>query len=276
MAKTKPKKEPMAEELLIDANRQRIELGGQPGTGKTYALFALAEMIMVEDPEAHIYALDFDRGMGKVLPEWPGIDNITFYPGRKWEDVMDFVEKVQPLQGPRDWIFLDMIGKAWELAQNFEISMVHDNTAGKLLLEARKKMVEDNHMQAPGQFPTPDWTVIKRLHNDEFIDAITDRWDAHVVATTSLDPLDDRFDDQLLTSVFQEFGYKLDGEKRNVHRFDTIMFVERRGPRIFIHTLKDRGRPTIKDVEVKGRSLWEDYEAALKKKGYSWIPDTLV
>ena len=263
------------EEMELDANRQRIELCGFPGSGKTFALYALAEMLMVLDPDAKIYALDFDRGMGKVRPEWPDVDNIRFFRGRKWADVMEFVDTVSKVQTKRDWIFLDMIGKAWEMAQNFEIAIVHDNTAGLQLLEARRAMVEAKKLQGPGTFPQPDWTVIKRLHNEEFIDAITSEWDAHVIATTSLDPVDADRDDELIVSIFQQYGFKPDGEKRNAHRFDTVMFVMKKGPRRLLYTLKDRGRPLIDGVEVKGESIWDAYEEALQAEGSTWLPKSL-
>ena len=91
------------------------------------------------------------------------------------------------------------------------------------MLEQRRKMVEAAKLQAPGTLPQPDWTVIKRFHNAEFIDKLSTAWEAHIVATTGLNKLDTQRDDSLLVEVFAPFGFRPEGEK----------YFSRTQPRIF-------------------------------------------
>lgn len=259
--------------LELDLNRERILLCGMPNSGKTYALCALADFIGLHSPESTIWVLDADRGLSKVKKaDWPQVDNIDperYKVARQWDDVEAFVEDVGPKQTPKDWIFIDMLGRFWEMAQNVEVSAVHGVSMGQKMLEARKQLVEDAKLQAPGSLPQPDWTVIKRLHNDDFIDRLTSSWDANIVATTSLDKLDTARDDALLVSIFATYGYKPDGEKRNPHRFDTIMFIEQAGQKRTYTTIKDRGRPIFNKQAYKG-SVWEQFVADLGEKGFNF------
>jgi len=256
-------------DLEVSAQRERILLCGQPTVGKTYSVYALADYVALKDPDAKIFVLDVDRGMGKVKREWPNVNNIEYYLARKWDGVERFMDKVGPKQKARDWVIIDMIGRCWELAQSFEVGIVHEESMGKRMLEARRQLVAASKLQAPSSLPQPDWTVIKKLHNDMFIDEISIEWDAHVVATTSIDPLDMERDDGLLTSIFQSYGWKPDGEKRNVHRFDTIAFMEIVGKKRRLTTIKDRGRPLLTRLEF-GSNLWEAFAEALEKKNFSF------
>lgn len=256
--------------MEVDAQRERILLCGQPTSGKTYAILALADYVGVRDPKAKVYILDADRGMGKVKRDWPDVENIDHTLARSWDDIQDWIEEVEPKQTARDWIVIDMIGRLWEMAQSFEVGIVHQQSMGKRLLEARRDLVAASKLQAPGSLPQPDWTVIKKLHNDEFIDRISTRWDSHIIATTSVDPLDANRDDGLLVSVFQEYGWKPDGEKRNIHRFDTIMFIQEvaKGKRRFT-TIKDRGRPLLSRVNYE-KNIWEAFAERLEKSNYTF------
>jgi hypothetical protein len=253
------------DDLELDAQRERILIGGAPGTGKSYSLLALADYIQIRDPDAKIFILDADRGMGKVRKsEWPQVNNIAkHYVARNWEVVEQFLAEVGEEHRPKDWVFIDMLGRFWDMAQSLEVSAVHGVSPGQAMLNARKNLVEQHKLHAPGSLPQPDWTVIKRFHNDEFIDTISNVWDAHVVATTALNKLDVDRDDALLVEIFAPYGYRPEGEKYNVHRFDTVMFMSLEGDKRYISTVKDRGRHLVKHLLFE--NLWDTYSESLKK-----------
>lgn len=261
--------------LELDAKRERILLAGFPGSGKTYALLGLADMIGMADPKAKIWVLDADRGFGKIQKqEWPQVKGLDYRVAREWDDVEAFVEEVSALQTDHDWIFIDMIGRFWEMAQSLEVAAVHGLSMGRKMLQARKELVEQAKLQAPGSLPQPDWTVIKRLHNDEFIDRLTAGWDANIIATTSLDPLDTSRDDQLLVSIFAQYGFKPDGEKRNSHRFDTVLFLSLLGKKRELTTIKDRARPLL-NLTIQGTNLFDEFKDALAEKNYAFAGGVL-
>ncbi len=267
--KTKTEKKQKSSMIdAIGADRERILLCGMPGSGKSYSLLALCDLIGLHTPDAKIFLLDADRGIGKInKTEWPMVNNIhTYKMARTWEDVESFIDEVEKEQTPQDWVLIDMLGRFWEMAQSLEVGVVHGVTTGSAMMAARKRAVEASQLNAPGSLPQPDWTVIKRFHNDEFIEKISTRWDCHLVATTSLNRLDQR-DDAMLQEIFASHGFRPDGEKYNVHRFDTVMFVMNNGKHIF-QTIKDRGRKLIPKTEY-GHNLWESYAAVLRDNKYS-------
>jgi len=69
--------------------RERIMLGGVPGTGKTYAWATMARMLS----ENKFYVIDPDDGVRRVLYEvnektkertFPDLSNIEYYFTQKW------------------------------------------------------------------------------------------------------------------------------------------------------------------------------------------------
>ena len=260
----------MPDRMEIDAERERILLAGQPTSGKTYSLLALADYVSIHNPKAKVFLLDADRGVGRVhKADFSHVKFAQQHLGRRWEDVVKFIADVGAVQTRNDWVLIDMLGRFWDMAQNLEVSAVHGVSTGQAMLEACKKMVEASKLNAPGTLAQPDWSIIKRFHNEEFIDEITLSWDANVVATTSLNKLDTDRDDALLVEVFAKYGFRPEGEKHNVHRFDTVMLIEAESDRHYLSTAKDRGRTLMHHVQF-GESLWETYADELKKAGYSF------
>jgi len=183
----------------------------------------------------------------------------------RWTDVMDMMDDLSDRgfkDSPDNWLLIDMVGRLWEMAQSYEVGEVYGKRASEFLLGARAAAVEAAKLGQPPSMPTPDWNVIKKFHNDDFMDLVCARWKSNIVATTGADPIIQEWARPEDISFFGPLGYKPDGEKRNIHRFDTIMFlVERKGDRQF-STLKDRGRKLIKNQPFT--NLWQDYDFTLR------------
>lgn len=258
-----------------EIEREKVLLYSQAGIGKTYAILKLAELWATINPEAWVYVIDADDGVGKLWrAEFPDVTNLRYSLVRTWPDVSAKIKEIKAQIQPDDWIAIDMIGRYWELAQSYEVGEVYGEDAAEYLLAARKQAVEASKTNQPPTLASVDWNVVKRLHNDSFIDDIIGHWKCHVLATTSADPIIAEFDTEETKSLFGQYGFKPDGEKRNPHRFDTVMLLTKikAGDRFFT-TIKDRGRPLL-DKEPFGKDLWLSYDECLRTSGdFHFLPD---
>ena len=258
-------------DLPQDQSRERVLLYSGPAVGKSYAVLSLAEYLNEISPDTTIWVVDPDRGIQKAWKNEKTDVKIKHIPVNSWEKLEETVDYIGKNHKPGDWVVIEMIGRFWEMAQSYVISEVYGSKAGEYLLLARQKAVQDSKKNQPATMPSVDWNVVKKLHNDDFIDRILSEWDVNVLITTSADPLIREFDDPKIMSQFESVGYKPDGEKRNSHRVDTVMFMTLNAKGRQITTLKDRGRALIADLDV-GNNVWVSYDAKLREKGFQFLP----
>lgn len=253
--------------------RERVLAYGGPGVGKSTAILKLAQTLSVVDPKATVWVIDADDGLQKIWQsQFKSLTNLKWKHVLEWSDLQQVIPYLKEHVKENDWISIDMIGRFWEMAQSFEVTQVYGKTASEFMLVARAEAVQSAKMNRPATLPSVDWNIVKKLHNDDFIDYLTSDFPCNLFVTTSADQITD-LDDNKTVAMFAATGFKPDGEKRNAYRFDTVMFLKmlRNGDRMF-STLKDRARPLI--PEEKFNNLLGDYDQILKAKGFEGIFST--
>lgn len=253
-----------------ETERERVLLYSGSGTGKSFAVLALAEYVNETDPTATIWVFDPDRGIQKCWKREKPTAKIKHIKTPDWPALEEGLDQIEDSIKPNDWVVIEMIGRYWEMAQSYEVGEVYGSKAGEYLLLARQKAIQDAKSSKPATLPSVDWQVVKKLHNDDFIDRILSSWDCNVLITTAADELIRELDDPKIISLFESVGYKPDGEKRNVHRVDTVMFMYMNAKGRHITTIKDRGRPLLKDQKIES-NLWVSFDAALRDKGFNFF-----
>jgi hypothetical protein len=257
-------------------SRNKILLFSEPGVGKTYSLLSLASVLQIVSPESRVFALDTDEGLNKAWKEYfPDLSNFYYHLVKTWDELAAYTDALEKAVKPTDFLCLDMIGRLWEMAQAYEVENVYGKTAAEFLLIARQKAIDSARSKQPATLPSVDWNVVKKFHNDDFMDRVVARWDCHVIATTGADPINTQWASPEIISIFGPIGYHPDGEKRNPHRFDTVMFLRLggSGKRDF-KTIKDKAKPLLDWTSFKD-NLWTDYHEALQKHGkqYRFFPE---
>ena len=251
--------------------RERVLAYGGSTVGKSHSILQLAQTVAMLDPTAQVYVIDSDDGLRKIWQNhFASLKNLNWSLAKHWDEVQSAMDALGPVVKPNDWVCVDMIGKFWEMAQSFEVRQVYGKDASEYMLVARAEAVAAAKMNKPATLPGHDWNVIKKLHNENFIDRIVTEFPCNVYATSAADPLIQEFDDQKIITMCGTVGYKPDGEKKNIHRFDTVMFLSmyRDGSRVFT-TVKDRARPLMRDIPFT--NLFVDYHEALKEQGVPGI-----
>jgi hypothetical protein len=167
---------------------------------------------------------------------------------------------------------MDMMGRFWDFTQNFYSKSVFGKTPSEhlMILRGQAKAISFGGFDG-----LTDWTVIKRMHNEELVDDALLWSPFNVMATTSTSsylPVEKVPKTGDAGMIAQEFGVKLEGEKHNIFRFDTIAIMRREvtGGRVQFNfrIAKDKGRPfDVKQVfDITGSSFWAKYA---EFRGYS-------
>lgn len=269
--------------------KERIMAGGSFGTGKTKAWLDIA----ANCPDSKFYVIDPDDGVKRVwyTEEFKNVKNIEYYSTPRWfttsidvvpkvnkdEDpncyicgVADAWETIKPKIKKGDWIIVEHLHLLWQMVQSAFADEVFGKSIGKYFLQARKSM-DDNSKRLDALQGWVDWPVINKLHNDDFIIPICFENPAHVFMTTSVSMGGDNSkEDKDLKSFYGESTIRLEGQKHNPYRAQTILLFKHTGsmskPDYKINTfLKDRGRKFLVDRK------WNDFyfEYLVETAGWS-------
>jgi len=262
--------------------QERILVAGAPGTGKTFGWACLARAM----PQHKFYVIDPDDGVRRVLYEtdedgnriFVNLSNIEYYLTPKWfTSGVENIGKVNALSDPElkafqggvadawkviktkvkpdDWIVVEHLGNIWGRVQDGFADEVFEKDIGQYFLESRKKM-RAGAKRLDALEGWTDWSVINKLHNDDFIIPICFENPAHVYMTTAFSTVDPKAKEEAAIKAFYgDTSIRLEGQKHNPFRAQTILFFKATGSKddrkFFMNTfLKDRGRPWVSEQEL--------------------------
>ena len=242
--------------------REKILLGGGPNTGKTLTIIQLA----VAFPDRRVYAFDAEGDINLTLEDMgldlPNLSVIEVKPD--WIDFTTKYQQAKTVLTPLDWCCFDMMGVFWDLAQNSFSRSVFGESPSQHIVKLRGEAQKADFGGFDG---LTDWTVIKRMHNEDIFDDAV-RWSLfNVLATTSLndysakEKLPQTGTEGLLV---KEFGKKLEGEKHNIYRFRTvaILYQKVNDGRFCFKLVKEKGQPLQRPLvehDFTGSSFYEKY-----------------
>ena len=249
--------------------REKVLLSGEANTSKTLSLIALAILY----PDRKVVILDPDDGVGKVLEELGvgELPNLTVIPVRAdWGKMLSDYESIKTQLTPNDWLCMDMLGRFWDLSQNYYSSEVFGKNPAEHIIQLKKQASQVNFGGFDG---LQDWAVIKRLHNEQLMDDAVLYSPFNVMCTTSVKeflPVEKVPKTGQLGIYASEFGIKPEGEKHNIYRFDSqLVLYRKKNNTYWFRIVRDRGRPVDvkQEFEITGRSAWEVYREMRNNQG---------
>ena len=277
-------------DLLLD-DREIILLCGGQGSGKSYSVVKLIEQGEKED--FNVIVIDRDRGLKKAVKEVFGKnipDNLLdYFVCTTWAKVEEGITAAFNMLTPNDWLVFEHAGRLWDLAQTTYSEFVYgeDLTAHLLALRAdaqaairaagvdlrskdkdkrsRANKEVAQSMAYSGMEGRTDWSVIKRMHNNNVFDKAILEGNFNILTTTALTPLMDMDVSANRWPEFHKLGQRPEGEKHNVYRHDSIVIAENKGSsRTWRTDLgagggKDRGRDLHRNIDFKGKGFIESY-----------------
>jgi len=244
----------------------RLMLYGQPGTGKTYTWLKMC----LSMPNARFHVIDIDNGVNAVIrgftPEEQKTitDRMDYYLCNDWPDVKDSFDEIRKNAKPADWLILEQTGQLWDMVQEYYVKRVFDGDLGEFFTQLRSNLEEQNKKGKLAQASLDgwkDWAVIKKLHNQDFMDVFTKRLACNVMLTASASKLSEQFEKPDTLDIFGRCGWKPEGEKHNIYRVDGIvlLWIDKEG-KFWMRTMKSRGVPEFTE-KLNGRTAFEIYMA---------------
>ena len=243
--------------------REKILLIGDSNTSKTFSLISLA----IQYPDRKVAIFDPDDGTNKVLGELglseADLPNLTIFPVRvDYEELQANYQQAKGELSTGDWLCFDMLGRFWDLCQQYYSLRVFGEDPIEHLLNLRRQAGQVNFGGFDG---LQDWTLIKRLHNEKLMDDAVLYSEFNVMATTSVGtylPIEKVPKTGIKGLYASEFGIKPEGEKHNIFRFDTQAVMYRRPEGTYhFRLVRDRGRTVNiqKEFNITGKSFFEVY-----------------
>jgi len=242
--------------------REKVMLVGEMNTSKTKSLVSLAWLY----PNNRVVIFDPDDGTAKLLEELgipDGLDNLTVIPVTPdYEKLVSDYNIMKTVLGVGDWCCFDMLGRFWDIAQDYYTYRVYGTDSIEHVVKQKEKGGDASFGGLDG---IGDWPHIKRLHNTRLLDDAVLRSTFNVMATTSAGMVSPRGKAPTtgIEGIYAtEFGIKPEGEKHNIYRFDTQVFLYRKGDGTYhFRIVRDRGRQVdIKhDVNFTNSTFWEAY-----------------
>ena len=242
--------------------REKILIGGGTNSGKTLAIIQLA----VYAPDRLVYCFDAEGDVNLTLEEFglelPNLIVKEVVPD--WNKLTADYREAKGVLTEDDWCCFDMLGVFWDLAQNSFSRAVFGESPSQHIITLRR---EAGKADFGGFDGLTDWTVIKRMHNEDIFDDAL-RWSPfNVLATTSLtdfSPKEKVPKTGVEGLMVKEFGQKLEGEKHNKYRFRTIAIVYEKLPshRFCFKLVKTKGAPAqepLREFDFTGKGFYEVY-----------------
>lgn len=249
--------------------REKLLVGGDTNTGKTMAIIHLAFTF----PDKKVWVFDAEGDVELSLEEMKvRPDNITIVSVKpEWNAFVAKYREAKAILTPDDWLCFDMMGVFWDLAQNYFSRSVFGESPSEHIISLRREAKKADFGGFDG---LTDWTVIKRMHNEDIFDDAL-RWsDFNVLGTTSLtdfSPKEKVPQTGVEGLMAREFGKKLEGEKHNKFRFRSIaiLYYKIKERQFCFKIVKLKGKPlskedTLPEYDFTGRTFIQVYQEAVK------------
>ena len=241
-------------------SRERIFLAGETGSGKTRALFDIAELVLATTGK-HVWYIGCDGGHHRFMPRVDGNERFHLYTATEWMSIRDAYRESRVQWSRGDWLFLDRIDIAWDSVQEYVKASVNQLSEEEMDDFFLQKRIEDKKRKGKdalkdftmNDFNPLDWSLIRSNYKGVVFNATSenpaDSMGLNVVATvlaertSSLDKADD-------PRVLPAFGFTMNGEKKTPSYFDTNILMELTPRGYIMHVVKDRERETKAQILV--------------------------
>lgn len=236
---------PQTSSQLMDGApiREFIMLAGKDSVGKTSALVSLARYVELMSPDATFYVIDTEnkfkgamRSFGDDAPK-----NIVYYKCSSMNDVTSSVAVILERHKPGDWLAVESLSRAWELAQDLGYQVTEG--VSKIEYLERKRATG-------GKSPIPGnvgdfWAIVKGAHDGGFFHLLTQIDNLNVICTTTIaKPQKERPNakenvDRKALRVELGIDSNLEGAPRLPYYVESLALLDLVGGRVSCRVLRD-------------------------------------
>jgi len=259
--------------------RERIMLGGESKSGKTFSWLTIAR----SNPNSQFFVAEPDDGVTKVLElEYPdvakqgnvhgahkGPDGLWLPPefiSNNWQDVRHFVAGLKSLReagelSPDDWIIIEGMDIITRIIRSEYIADTNkvDSKTKAIMADPWEAIKTKRARGAPVLEPS-DHDAINYEYEGQMTTLVY-IMPCNILATAGIEKI--HFDSKFMDEDMKQFyasmgtGFKLEGHKRNPRMFDTIVYLYV-GSEYQMEVLGDRG--IGKQARRKNTDFWLELE----------------
>lgn len=263
------------------ADTEKMNVFGESSTGKTrFYLSVLPYLKKIGIPKEHILMCiiypDRSTGLTKIFNIIPKefLESVLVFPISNYEELVSATALAEKKlkehyqkTGVYGWLVSELLEESWRMSMDYYSRMAFGETLADLMAAKRQEIQElmkakdregkDTAFQALEGFK--DWTVIKFYHNFNWIDKIK-RMPFNVVFTAEIK------EEVNKDSIFFSIGCRPGGEKDNIHRVDTILYLKREGDNFKVRPFKLTGyNKMYGELDITNKNGYEVHRDALKR-----------
>ena len=258
------------------AETEKMILFGESNAGKTSFYLSIlsylknVKNVPSEDILFCIIYPDRPTGMKKLEGLIPNEykDNILIFPINSYEELVSSTAVAEKAlddhykqRGVYGWLVIELLEEAWKMCQDYYTRQAYGETLGDYFAHKRSevKAMKDDDSAYRSLSGWGDWSIIKFQHNYNWIDKIK-RMSHNVVFTAEIKQEGNK------NSIFYDLGYRPSGEKDNMHRVDTIIYLEHKGNLFKMRPYKLTGfRKLYGDMIITNKNPYSQHKKACKK-----------
>jgi len=254
---------------------EKIILFGESNTGKTRWYLKILEYLInggvkKEDILMCVVFPDRPTGIAKLanlIPE-DFRDNIKVFQINTYEELVSSTAQSEELlkehykkTGKYGWLIVELLEDAWKSSQDFFCREAYGQSMGEFFSNMRDSLEKPGspaYEAFAGPFGGP-WPIIKFFHNYNWIDKIK-RMPYNILFTSELKS------EQNKDSIFADLKYRPAGEKDNIHRVDTVIYLSHKGNKFTQACYKLTGYSKIySTVDITNKNGFEEHKKLLQR-----------
>ena len=254
---------------------EKIILFGESNTGKTrWYLNIIDHMIKQgikkEDILMCVVFPDRPTGIAKLANLIPNEyrDCLSIYQINSYEELVSSTAQSEKelkehynKTGKYGWLIIELLEDAWKSSQDYFCREAYGQSMGEFFSNMRDSLEKPGspaYEAFAGPFGGP-WPIIKFFHNFNWIDKIK-RMPYNVLFTSELKNEDNK------DSMFADLKYRPAGEKDNIHRVDTIIYLSHKNNKFAQACYKLTGYSKVySTVDITGKNGYEVHNQLLKR-----------
>jgi len=254
---------------------EKIILFGESSAGKTRWYLNILNYLKKQGVKKEkilmcIVYPDRPTGLSKLFNLIPKefLDQVIIYPVNNYEEMVSSTAQAeQKLKdhhaktGVHGWLVCELLEEAWKNAQDYYSRQAYGVGLGEYFAQKRQtiKALKEDSSAYRSLEGWGDWPVIKYFHNYNWIDKIK-RFPFNVVFTSEIK------DEGNKDSIFYDLGYRPAGEKDNLHRVDTILYLSHKADKYYQRCFKLTGYNRLySNIEITDKNGYEVHKQVLKK-----------
>ena len=263
------------------ANTEKMIIFAESNAGKTSFYIGILKYLKEqgmkkEDLLMCIIYPDRPTGITKLESNIPEEyrENILIFPVNTYEDIVSstavaakYLAEHKKKTGKLGWLVCELLEDVWKSVQDYYCRLAYGETLGEYFAKKRAdvKAIQEDTTAYKSLEGWGDWPIIKYFHNFNWIDKIK-RMQYNVLFTAEIKPEGNK------DSIFFDLGYRPAGEKDNMHRVDTIIYLSHKGNEFFMQPYKSTGYKRLYSKQkITGKNAYKVHKQALEeltKRGF--------